>query len=366
MKVLIFGMDEGNGGAQTAFREFVSFLRQEGIDVGTVVTRDSEYSTSELKEYTLCEVPLSAHSASARMTKAFSVGRAAWLARRFQPDVFVSVGLARTANVVAHILPRSTFKIAQDFIFGRPTNDPLLRSSSRVFNAIGVQTPSMVTSLLDAGFRARPVNWVPCIPQAPIAGCLKLARRAVDSVRLAYFGRIARNKGLHLILEALANAEFAIPVTLDIWGSGEDILELRWRCNELGLLDQVSFCGDYPSAREGAILMCSYDSIVLPSTGCEGLPLILIEAMAYGLPFLATDVGAISECCDGNPDSILVKPEVEALRDGLIQLVKMVRSEELRPERLRRFYDLRFSRSVMQQRWLECLNAPEAFFNVAK
>ena len=365
-RVLVLGMAEGHGGAQTAFREFVNFLHEQGAEVAILIIRNNAAPVSWLRCATSWQVPLSANSIAEKLSKAFCVIRVAWFARKFAPDVFVSVGLAQTANIVARVLPQSTFKIAQDFIFGRSAADPLLRSAEKVFDAIGVQTHTMATALLNSGFRARPVNWLPCIPEAPIEGCFKQARQKVESVQLAYFGRIVRHKGLHLVLEALANAEFSIPVTLDIWGIGEEIVRLRSQCDELRLSDQVAFCGAYPSGREGALLMCSYDAIIVPSTGCEGLPLILIEAMAYGLPYLATDVGAISECCEGNPDSVLVQPDVEALREGLIQLVDLVRGEGLSPERLRRFYDHRFSRSAMQQRWLECLNAPEAFFNVAK
>jgi glycosyltransferase involved in cell wall biosynthesis len=309
-------------------------------------------------------VPFAAATVTEKVKKALRIGRAGWLARRFAPDVFVCVGLGKTANFIARALPFSTFTIAQDFIHGRFANDPLLESAANAFDAIGVQTPTMVTALRNAGFRTRPVNWVPCIPKAPVIGYIKLAATAAEGVRLAYFGRVVRHKGLDLLFEALAQTGLQLSVTLDIWGGGEDACRLTDRCKELGIAQVVSFRGEYPDGLEGALLMCSYDAIVVPSTGCEGLPLILIEAMAYGIPFLATDVGSMGECCEDNPDSVLVKPEADALREGLVKLVRMVLSGEFDPERLRRYYERRFSRVTMQLRWLECLNAPEAFFRV--
>jgi hypothetical protein len=87
--------------------------------------------------------------------------------------------------------------------------------------------------------------------------------------------------------------------------------------------------------------------------------------MAYGVPYLAADVGAIRDCCENNPDSILVRPDTTALREGLMQLVQKLIDNQFSPERLKAYYERQFSRGVMQQRWRECLQSPKVFFNAS-
>src|SRR5579864_7882517 len=260
MKVLILGNSLGLGGAQTAFRKFAEFLRHDEIEVAILVICDRESTLpSELQGAILYKLPHSATRSYQRLSKAIHTGRAAWLARRFAPDVFVSVGLARTANWIARSLRPSCFKIAQDFVSGRSVDDPLLNATANIFEAIGVQTPSMAAALLDAGFSARPVNWLPCLPDHPVDGYGKRTQIWAGYVRLAYFGRLAANKGLDLILEAISGVDFAVPVKLDVWGTGVEAQTLSDRCHDLGLSQQVRFLGRYPSGPDGARLMCDYD-----------------------------------------------------------------------------------------------------------
>jgi glycosyltransferase involved in cell wall biosynthesis len=367
MRLLISGNSEGLGGAQTAFRRLAGFLQRDGDELALLPICDGDSGLSpELGRRVLCRLPNSATTARGQLAKAVGAGKAACLARRFSPDVFVSEGLARSANLVARALRPSCFKIAHDFIFGRTVDDPLLNAAANVFDAIGVQAPSMVTALRNVGFTRRPINWIPCFPEPPADGCRKQRAPWTGNVRLAYFGRLAANKGLDLIIGVLSGAGFSVPVSLDVWGTGSEAQHLSTQCDELGLSQSVKFLGRYPSGPDGGRLMCGYDAIVVPSTGCEGLPLILLEAMAYGVPFLATDVGAIRDCCECNTDAVLVEPTSEAIRVGVREIVKRIAGLEFEPERLREYYRRRFSYSVMAERWQQCLQAPEDFFHGSK
>ncbi|HUP04107.1 MAG TPA: glycosyltransferase [Bryobacteraceae bacterium] len=220
----------------------------------------------------------------------------------------------------------------------------------------------MAAAFRKGGFDACPINWLPCFPDAPAEGCAKQARPWDGQVRLAYFGRLEQHKGLDALLEALASAGDAAGFSLDIWGSGREERNLNALRVQLGIAQSVQLRGAYPGGVEGARMMCTYDAIALPSTGCEGLPLILLEAMAYGIPFLATDVGAIRDCCQDNPDAILAQPRLDAIAGGLRELARRFESGELCPDRLRDYYRRRFSYEVMAERWRECLRAPQAFF----
>jgi glycosyltransferase involved in cell wall biosynthesis len=115
--------------------------------------------------------------------------------------------------------------------------------------------------------------------------------------RLLTVAALAAKKGHADLLEALAELRRTRELTLDLVGDGELRAELLQRARRLGLQDAVHFHGMRPK-QEVAEFMRRADLFVLPSL-FENLPCVLIEAMASGLPFVATDVGGVCELLDG-------------------------------------------------------------------
>lgn len=364
MKTLIIGNSNGLGGAQTAFRKLVDFaLAESGYEVGVISITD-QFDTPAHWNRCVAQwrLPFAGDSFMAKAAKRASLFRIAAMARSFAPDRFVAVGLAQSANFIARFLSQTTIKVAQDFIYGRAANDPLLTASAAVFDFVAVQAPAMMDALEENGFRARPVTWLPCFPEPPAPGVIHKPRRDRQSLHLAYFGRLAANKGLVMLVNAFAQTGFSLPVELDIWGSGSEENAIRERIDSLKLGARVRLRGCYPDGAEAAQLMCGYDGLLLTSTGTEGLPLILLEAMAYGLPFLATDVGAIRDCCVDNPDVLLVPPDEASVARGMDELARRVLAGETQPPRLRDHYQKYFSQAIMAARWRAFLRSPRTFF----
>ena len=364
MKILLIGNANGLGGAQTAFRKLVDFLLNEaGVEVGVISIADQADWPAHWERITLrCWLPCNTGSVAKTIGKQSRLLVTAMAARRFNPDFFVTVGLARSANLIARFLPRRTVKVAQDFIHGRPATDPLLCASAAAFDLIAVQAPAMAVVLGQTGFNQRSVTWLPCFPEPPVAGVWHESRPQPSSLRFAYFGRLAGNKGLDMLVAAFKRAKFPVPVALDIWGSGPEEAQVRAIISSSSLGERVRLCGRYPDGVPAAQLMVGYDALLLTSTGSEGLPLILLEAMAYGLPFLATDVGAIRDCCLDNPDVLMVQPNEEAVTQGLSELARRIERGEIQPARLRDYYQKYFSPAVMADRWRAFFKKPDAFF----
>ena len=358
MKIVVFGNGCGFGGAQTAFRRLVDFFSAEGHSVGVIglVGKSDVLPAQETAAFAK-----RLNNDSWRIIKLNQTFRAAERARQFAPDVFVAVGLAKSATLIARYLPKKTFRVAQDFIFGRRPDDPLLKPLRYVFHALAVQSPSMLGALRAQAFDALPLSWLPCFPDPPQLGFAREERNGRNGVRLGYFGRLAPNKGIDLLLQALASAKLASPVTLDIWGGGSESETLKKLATTLPCQDVVQFKGRYPEGAECARLMCTYDGLVLPSTGLEGLPLILLEAMAYGVPFLTTRVGAIPDCA--NDDTVLTDPTVDSIRSGLEQFVARASANQFSTSRLQRHYANHFSHEVMASRWREMMSDPKRFFS---
>jgi glycosyltransferase involved in cell wall biosynthesis len=123
--------------------------------------------------------------------------------------------------------------------------------------------------------------------------------------RLLSVAWLDAKKGHRLLLDALAGLG-RDDVTLDLVGGGELRPELEAQAARLGLAGRVRFLG--PLAKEGvAELMRRADLFVLASLH-ENLPAVLAEAMATGLPSVATRVGGVEELIDRPDAGTLVDP----------------------------------------------------------
>lgn len=128
-----------------------------------------------------------------------------------------------------------------------------------------------------------------------------------------------KSKNISGLLEALKlMKDRGIPFQAVLIGEGMDLEALKQRSIELGLTDHVRFTG----LLQGQALvdeLATGDLFVLPSHYETG-GIVLLEAMACGLPVIATKVGALPEIVnEGN--GILVEPgDATALADAMIQL----------------------------------------------
>ncbi|MGV9322680.1 glycosyltransferase family 4 protein [Streptomyces sp. NPDC003660] len=127
---------------------------------------------------------------------------------------------------------------------------------------------------------------------------------------LLYVGRLDAQKNVARLLDALSLTHQ--DVRLRIVGDGELRGRLESQADRLGLRN-VEFSGGL----HGADLVKAYadaDAFVLPSDR-EGMPLVVLEAMAAGLPVIATDVPGTRELVSGT--GVLAAPEPAALAEAV-------------------------------------------------
>src|SRR4051812_20394293 len=113
MNVVVFGNSTGFGGAQTAFRPLVDFFVADGHAVGAIglVGSDDQFPSSEKAVFSA-----RIHNRNtSHIRKLWQTFRAGSFAASHQPDLFVSVGLANSASMIARRLPKRTFCLCQDF-----------------------------------------------------------------------------------------------------------------------------------------------------------------------------------------------------------------------------------------------------------
>ena len=142
-----------------------------------------------------------------------------------------------------------------------------------------------------------------------------------SSQRLLFIGRLAGVKGVPVLFEALqAIAEDFPDLHLTLIGDGPERRELELEARARGLGGRVEFAG-YRSQAEVADALRDTDILVLPSFA-EGVPVVLMEAMAARVPVITSRVAGIPELVDDGQSGVLVPPgDVDALAAAIAQLL---------------------------------------------
>ncbi len=147
-----------------------------------------------------------------------------------------------------------------------------------------------------------------------------MARPGVPGI-VGYIGRLVEQKGLMLLLEAMRGMD--PDVRLLLVGEGPQLPELRKRASALGIQGRTSFTPPVPHAGVPEVLR-QIDVLVLPSTDTrywsEQFGRVLIEAMACGVPVLASDSGGIPEVV-GEAGILFRRGDSNELREKLQRLL---------------------------------------------
>jgi glycosyltransferase involved in cell wall biosynthesis len=150
-----------------------------------------------------------------------------------------------------------------------------------------------------------------------------------DQMILLSIGNLNKNKNHALLINAFAEIVTSkTPLNLYIIGEGEEQDGLKKQIKELKLEHKIILLGllDHKSISEW---MKAADIFILPSRS-EGTPNSLLEAMASGLPVIASQVGGIPELIQENIEGLLFESDSkEELKEKLYKLIKDKQLQEL-------------------------------------
>jgi L-malate glycosyltransferase len=278
------------------------------------------------------------------------------LCRRFQPDVVhthgcrsdvIDAGIARSLGV-----PVVTTVHGSSLLGGITRLYEWLEFAMFPrFDAVVAVSRPLVRSLRRFGVaRERihviPNGWNGRVPTADRATARAALGLPPDRFLVGWVGRLIPVKGADLFLHSLAQLS-GVSVSASIVGEGPERARLEQLATALGLRhgEQVTFHGQIEDA---ARLFPAFDAFVLSSRS-EGTPMVLAEAIAAGVPVIATAVGGVPDLL-GTDGALLVPPEQPAA------LAQAIRSTALDPaaarERAGRARQ-RLETEFGPQQWLE-------------
>jgi glycosyltransferase involved in cell wall biosynthesis len=231
--------------------------------------------------------------------------------RAIQPDLVVSfltkvntlVGLATLGLGTAAIMSeRNNYRLQGMSPFWRLSAPIAARGAARL-----VMQTDMARSLLPEGLKERAV----VIPN-PVTLPDDFRRSAGNGMRFVAVGRLERQKGFDLLLQAFSRVAREVPeATLVIFGEGPERASLELQARKLKLADRIRMPG--VSHSPGSWL--SAGDVFVLSSRFEGFPNVLLEALMAGMPTVAFDCpwGPAEILCNGEAGLLVPAGDVEQL-----------------------------------------------------
>ncbi|MCU0240848.1 MAG: glycosyltransferase [Vicinamibacteria bacterium] len=178
-------------------------------------------------------------------------------------------------------------------------------------------TEFMAARAVDTGVREELLRVIPL----GVATAKAQARRAIVRRRVGFMGVIAPHKGVHILIDAFQKVR-CDEATLDIYGSERahpayaDALHRQARADA-----RIHIHGAFQEGEQARIL-AQLDLIVLPSLWWENSPMVVIEALAFGLPVIVTRTGGMVELVrEGETGLVVPAGDPEALQQAIEAVV---------------------------------------------
>jgi len=180
----------------------------------------------------------------------------------------------------------------------------------------------------------------------------RTGERAPGPVRLFFHGRVVFQKGLDMLLAALGQIAPDIAWELHIAGDGPQRPELEAQATKLGIADRVVFRG-WMRRPELSRVLRDMDLYVFPSRD-EGMPNAVLEAMASGLPVVATRIAGSEELVVPEVTGLLAAPEsATELAQAISRLVGDAQTREAMGRAARQRVEREYSWASVAARYLE-------------
>ena len=352
------------GGAETQLLRLAGLLRKHGDEVGLLSILPTE---AYAEEVAALGVPL-AHLRVRSVGKGPSAIEAGVrVLRAWRPDALVS--FVYQANVLGRLAGRLAgvpvvISSVRNERFGGRGRELVLRATDRLCTMTTTNSTAAADRLVARGIvpRSRLVVITNGLDPAPFqeAGTRRAAARAGLGVADGQFvwlaaGRLEPQKDYPTLLDAIARCTGSGPDhRLLVAGQGRLRPDLERLAGQLGLGDRVRFLGVRADIPE---LVAACDGVVL-SSRFEGLPNVVMEAMAGARPVVATRVGGTPELVEQGASGVLVDPgDPAALAAAMSEVMAAPAARrEAMGARGRSIVAERYSLAALGEQWLGLLD----------
>lgn len=304
MKVCFIVGTLGRGGAERQLLFMLGALKQEGIETKLLCLTSGEPLEAEILEMGL-ELEWVGRSSN-RLLRLLKIIKEV---RGYKPDIIQSshfytniyaaiAGWITRVPSIGAIRSDLRSEMSTDALFGRwqvdlPTH---LIANSRV----------AVERAVERSISPARIDLLPNVVDLPehVTCC---SGPQTEEISISFVGRLAKEKRPEVFVELADRLNARLPaldLKFRIVGDGPLRNVLETRCADLGLLGgEVRFEGERPDISE----VYSTSDILVLTSAYEGTPNVLLEAMSFGVPVVATRVGGIPELLS-NGNGVLVDP----------------------------------------------------------
>jgi glycosyltransferase involved in cell wall biosynthesis len=182
---------------------------------------------------------------------------------------------------------------------------------------------------------------------------------STEPFRILYVGALEPKKGVEHLLDALAQVGGQLgDWRLDAIGQGPSAEALQAKAVALGLADRITFHGARPfeqvAAAYGEASVCVAPSVIGPNGRQEGIPNVMIEALAYQRPAITTAISGIPELIEDGVTGLLVpQADAAALGAALLRVYRDPAAALAMARRGRTHVEREFDLAVNARRQLE-------------
>jgi glycosyltransferase involved in cell wall biosynthesis len=339
-RLLLLNTDLEIGGTPTVVRELALRLRSAGAEVEVACLGALGPVGRELQSAGVMVTPLNAAS---RFDLAVLPRLISLLERRRIDTVLSFLMHANAMAALAHIWRRTG--AAERWFQSIQTTQPTPHWHWRVQAMAARSAEKIIVPSPSVAQRAREWADVPGEKIVVIPNAIDCELRAPhvhaglgEELRIGFIGRLDPVKRIGDLVAA--TARLGADYRLDIYGEGAERGQIERQITALGIGERVKLHGTVPRSREALAMM---DVLVLPSSA-EGFGLVLIEAMAAGVPVVATDAPGIRDVVsDGNTGLLVPIGDVEKLAAAIRSVREDPAAWRVRIEKARREVEERYT-----------------------
>ena len=334
MRCTLISTGLGRGGAETQLVQLALALKQRGWSVQVL----SMLGGGDLQPF-LEDIPVECLGFSRGRPLPSGFVRAFTVIRRHQPTVLVSF------TFPANLLGRAVGRLAQVPVvvssirgerFGGWLRERLMRLTGWMDTMTTTNSEKVAESLIARRIVAAKkikviYNGVDMRRVASTTRSTAAIREELDVLESEFLwlavGRLEEPKAYPILLDAFSRLNRGTAARLLIAGEGPLRVPLTDKIRERGLTEVVSLLGPRSDVPD---LLAAADALVL-SSAHEGMPNSVMEALAAGLPVVATDVGGIRELVHDRRSGFIVPPgDPVRLSEGMQQMMALPREQRKR------------------------------------